>query len=136
MPNLEFARRRMERLMTDKCIIHEKPLRLADAPVDPVTLEIDESAVGSLVYSGKCLVSRESRVGSERPVEGEYRSSLAYKLAIPWAAKVINKGHLVTMTRAADKGLAGKVFTITDTKLGTMTVSRRATMELVETDRD
>jgi hypothetical protein len=122
--------------MLDSCTIRTDPLRLADATLDPVTLELTDVDASVQVYSGKCFVSRSGRGADARGPDGERRAREQYGLHIPFDAPTLHKGQTVTMTTAVDAGLQGKVLVITETELATLYVWRSASMELVESDRD
>lgn len=115
-PDLSPAVAAVERLMDDTCTITRDPAGTDDAVLNQVTGLLEDNPE-SLIYSGKCSI-RMSAAG------------VASYITIPLSAPELLAGDvvLVTSTRR-DPSLVNQSFTLKKPLYGTMSVSRKATLE-------
>lgn len=135
MPAVDGARARVERLMTDSCVVTSDVLRLSDAELDEDTLElIPNVANDKVIYRGKCYLAKKSSRQRSNDA-GMMVAESTYFFAIPFTGKLLREGLIVDITRATDPALKGRRFTITEIDMGSIQVWRSATVQLVSTDR-
>lgn len=137
---VELASRRPrlnDKLLVDRCEIHEDPEGKFDDVTDPVTGEVT-GAGESLVCTSPCklkLVLRRQFAdeGGVPTVISEYE----LKLPIPLPAGEVRDGQRVKMTVSAhDPSLVGKWLRVAEVEFGSLTVWRRVKCEMRERPSD
>ena len=128
-PNLASAKRAIEKLMDDRCVIRFDVEGAGDDTFDEDTLLEAPPAFDSLyVYQGRCMVRTQG--ATETNLAGRVVPSRSYHVKIPVDAPVIPRGAVVTITAARrDPQLVGQRFTVQDAKTSTFAVSRELTCE-------
>jgi hypothetical protein len=124
-PNLEPARRAVEKLMDDTCRITSDRQGSGDDALDQETGQIVRPADDDEpVYEGKALFSAISGTGRNG---GQAFAIVNYNLAIPLSAPELTRGMRVEWTSARRDGRAvGEVFYVEYPIYKTMAASRRA----------
>lgn len=124
-PDLTFAREIVASMHNDTCSI-TLPGDIADAVLDPVTLELTPPADAAL-YDGDCSVSVDNvdpRPGEEGGAE---RTVERYRVKLPYGAPAIPEGARVEVTAVAedhDPAMVGLVLWVISSPLKSLTVQR------------
>ncbi len=139
-PNLATARRAVERLMDDTCVVTRDADGTLDADFEEATGRLLPQAPETL-YVGPCKVKSEGLLSGTHGAQegGGTINPRIYTGAIPLdidgvATPVFQVGDLLTITSSRrDPELVGRAFRVGETRYGTFSVSRKFVLEHRET---
>lgn len=137
-PNLDPARRAVERLMDDECVVIRDASEGEDHTDDD---ELDQET-GALVppdgdvaevYAGKCFISAPGGIGIGDRLRVEGGVSLTervFQLSIPMDSPVLKRGDLVRVTASRrNSHLVDQEFRVRDSVESTFSVSHKWILE-------
>lgn len=140
-PNLAPARRQLEKLMTDQCIIWTDVASVRDEVVDPLTLKLVRPPGNDVVIygpetisgttgrdlQGMCRIRIRSETDPHVTDPGQLQTGpRLYELSTPWDSPMANRGDLVRcVSSLRDIELVDAVFRVADVLKTSMLVHRK-----------
>lgn len=134
--NLDGARRSVDKLFLDRCVIVRDPEGARDDVYDEATMQMVPATDDSKrVYSGKCVFTTKDLQSNEaKEYAGQEATDATYRIALPWNVPDMAIGDVITCTASKyDKTLQGRKFRVTAVTRTSFLVRRQATVQMLET---
>lgn len=134
--NLDGARRSVNKLFLDKCVIVRDPEGAQDDVYDEATMQMvpvtDDS---KRIYTGKCAITpMDLQTDRAKEYAGQEAADNSYRLSLPWNVPNVAIGDVITCTASKnDRTLQGRKFRVAAVRRTSYLVWRQATVQMLET---